>query len=724
VLFRALWYEVDAFLPPRGEHEMKKSLLAALLLAGTMFWSQSATATERFRYCKIEAQIKLDGRGHPSIIEGREALTWSNLSPDTITELQFHLYLNAFKNEKSTFFRESGGQLRGDRFAPGEWGGIDIKEMRIENGEDLTSKIEYIHPDDDNADDQTVIRVPLSKPLKPRESISLQIAFQSRLPRVFARTGYWSSFAMVAQWFPKIGVWETAGDRHRTTAGWNTHQFHANSEFYADFMTFDVTLTVPAVYKDKVGATGVLKSERTNADGTVTYNYYQENVHDFAWTLDTHYLKVVRQFKADEWVKPEEIDHFAKLFNLPPEQIRLKDVTVTLLIQPEHKPQIDRHFNATFNAIKYFGLWYGAYPYGTLTVIDPPYNGDGAGGMEYPTLITAGTTWWPGRNQHPEEVIVHEFGHQYWYGMVASNEFEESWLDEGFNTYSTAKVLGAAYGDDYLPFRFWGVPWFYFPVRVPRPFENRPLTLQGEFKDPIVTPSWKYYDSMSYGLNSYPRTGLVMNTLEQYLGEDVMARVMRTYFQRWSYKHPSSEDFFTVANEVSGQDLGWFFKQFVNGTPTLDYELAAAKSTKVETLSNGGEGKASPASGYTTEVDVRRLGEAYFPVDLHIRMKDSQQVLITPTSMRDGVIEYRITYADGSTSTDSWPIADRWKRFRLTTSSEVHSAQVDPQLKMLLDANLTNNGWAKTTGIRAGLRWSSGGMFWWQALLQVLSFTS
>jgi hypothetical protein len=699
---------------------MKMPLLAALLLAGTMLWSQSATATEYRNYCKIEAHLKLDGRGHPSIIEGRESLLWFNKSPDTITELQFHLYLNAFKNEKSTFFRESGGQLRGDRFAPGEWGGIDIKEMRIENGEDLTPKIEFIHPDDNNADDQTVVRVPLSKPLKPGDSISLQITFQSRLPRVFARTGYWNSFAMVAQWFPKIGVWETAGDRHRTTAGWNTHQFHANSEFYADFIPFDVTLTVPAAYKDKVGATGVLKSERTNSDGTVTYNYYQENVHDFAWTLDTNYLKVVRQFKADEWVKADEIDQWAKRFNLPPDQIRLKDVTVTLLIQPEHKLQIDRHFNATFNAIKYFGLWYGVYPYEALTVIDPPYNGDGAGGMEYPTLITAGTTWWPGRDQNPEEVIVHEFGHQYWYGMVASNEFEEPWLDEGFNTYSTAKVLGNAYGMDYVPFRFWGVPWFYLPVRMPRPFENRILTLQGEFKDPIVTPSWKYYDSTSYGLNSYPRTGLVMNTLERYLGEDVMARVMRTYFQKWSYKHPSSEDFFAVANEVSGQDLGWFFQQFVKGTPTLDYELGAAKSTKVETK---GE-EASPAPGYTTEVDVRRIGEAYFPVDLRIRMKDKQEVLITPTGMRDGVIAYRITNSDGNVSTDAWPIADRWKRFRLTTKAEIHSADLDPQTKMLLDANLTNNGWARTTGIRSGLRWSSGGMFWWQALLQVLSFTS
>ncbi|MGH9936147.1 MAG: M1 family metallopeptidase, partial [Blastocatellia bacterium] len=214
------------------------------LSLGARLWSVSAENIPRpLASYKIDVQLKLDDRRRPKHLEGREQLIWLNDSPDTISDLQFHLYLNAFKNEKSTFFKESGGELRGDESHPGQWGQwgwIDVNEMKIAGGGDLTSKIEFIHPDDGNADDRTVIRVPLGKPVKPGEKITLDIKFTAQLPRVFARTGYWASFALVAQWFPKIGVWESAGERRRAQAGWNCHQFHATTEFYADFGNYDV----------------------------------------------------------------------------------------------------------------------------------------------------------------------------------------------------------------------------------------------------------------------------------------------------------------------------------------------------------------------------------------------------------------------------------------------------------------------------------------------------
>ncbi len=678
---------------------------------------------------KIDARLKIDDRGRPTSITGHETLTWLNDSPDSVSELQFHLYLNAFKNEKSTFFKESGGVSRDHSFEAGEWGWIDITLMKIVDGEDLTAKIEFIHPDDDNADDQTVIRVPLSKPVAPGAKITLDIDFTSRLPRVFARSGYWGRFAMVVQWFPKIGVWEKAGDRRREKAGWNCHQYHASSEYYADFGVYDVNITVPPEYKDKIGATGKLRSERTESDGFLTYNYYQEDVHDFAWTADPDYIKVTRSFKADEQVSANEIDEWAARLSLPADQIALRDVEVTLLIQPEHEDQIDRHFRAAFNAIKYFGLWYGKYPYDTLTVVDPPYGGAGAGGMEYPTLITAGTSWWPGRDQNPEGVIVHEFGHQFWYGLVANNEFEESWLDEGFNTYSTGKVLEVAYGSDHLPIRFAGVPVVYLPVTVPHPVEDRIITLSGNFSDPILTPSWKFFDQMSYGINSYPRTGLTLRTLERYLGEAVMARVMREYFQRWRFRHPASQDFFDVVNSVSGQDMNWFFDQFVKGAATLDYEIYQTSSERASVKAGlyDGDGqkmevKASgeeSAGSYDTEVWVRRRGEAWFPVDVLLRFEDGSQIYARPVAVRDGVIEYIVTNSlDGREWKETWAVGDRWKKFNLTTASKLRAAFVDPYEKVLLDACVTNNSWTPGSGISSAGRWSSGAMFWFQSLLQ------
>jgi hypothetical protein len=715
-------------------------LLLALAFAALAAHDCAAQAppSKRIANYKIDARLKLDDRQRPTVVEGDEQLTWLNDSPDTITELQFHLYLNAFKNEKSTFFRESGGQLRGDWFEPGEWGWIDVTEMKVAGGEDLTGKVEFIHPDDDNADDRTVIRVPLSKPVAPGARITLDIKFTARLPRVFARTGYWNSFAMVAQWFPKIGVWEQVGERRATKAGWNCHQFHANSEFYADFGVYDVSLTVPAAYKDRVGATGRLRSTREHQDGTVTYNFYQEDVHDFAWTADTNYVVVKRTFKPGEWVKPQEAIDLARRLKLTPEQVGLGDVEMTLLIQPENRAQVDRHFAAVFNAIKYFGLWYGPYPYETLTVIDPPYNAGGAGGMEYPTLITAGTRWWAGRDQNPEEVIVHEFAHQYWYGLVATNEFEEPWLDEGFTTYSTAKALRAAYGANVLPVVFGGVTWGYLPLEIPHPLGDRLLTFRGKFDDPVLTSAWKFSGFLSYALNSYRRTGLTLATLERYLGEEVMARVMREYFQQWKFAHPTSEDFFETAERVSGQDLRWFFGQLVRGTQTLDYEIAEVSSRQPGTLagvydqsgqkteiSEEEQDELTNRQPYETEVTVRRVGEAYFPVDLVFTFDDASRITARGVGVRDGAVVYRMESSkDGRQWDDSWPHAERWKRFKFSTPVKLRRAEVDPEQKVLLDANLTNNSRVEASGLGAALRWSSGALFWLQNLLHTASFIS
>lgn len=687
---------------------------------------------------KIDAQLKLDEQQHPTQIEGREQLTWRNDSPDTIRELQLHLYLNAFKNQRSTFFKESGGQLRGDQFEAGQWGWIDVNELKVAGGADLTKQIQFIHPDDDNAEDQTVIRVPLDKPLAPGASLTLDIRFTAKLPRVFARTGYWGQFALVAQWFPKIGVWEEIGERRRAVAGWNCHQFHANSEFYADFGNYDVTLTVPGIYKGKVGATGQQQSEQTNADGTVAYRYAQSGVHDFAWTLDPSYVVVKRSFKAADWVKPAELESMAQRLKLPLEAVKLRDVECTLLIQPEHAYQTDRHFNAAFNAIKYYGLWYGAYPYDTLTIVDPPYNASGAGGMEYPTFITAGTDWWlTPRWQEPETVIVHEFGHQFWYGLVASNEVEESWLDEGFNTYSEAKTLGRAYGSNWVPFKYNGVPLFEFPVELPHPYLNRAGVFMEKFTDPILTPAWKYYNDFSYGLNSYPRTGLTLVTLENYLGEDVMARLMREYATKWRYRHPTSQDFFDTANSVAGQDLNWFFDQFVKGTGTLDYEVAEYKSVRPEQALGvfekdnqkyevKDEAKGSALSpSFENEVHVVKLGEAWFPVELLVTLTDGHKVFFKTTGIKDGAVEYQATNdSDGQQWTERWPLNERWKKFKFSTSAKVQTAQLDPDNKVQLDANLTNNSKTDAPAIGAAVRWTSGVTFWLQTLLQALAALS
>ena len=509
-------------------------------------------------------------------IAGKEILTWRNDSAGPVGELRFHLYLNAFQNQKSTFMRESGGQLRGDKASKGDWGYIDIKRLQISGGPTLTSAFRFIHPDDDNADDQTVIAVPLPQPVPPGKSITLEIDFFDKLPKVFARTGFSGDFFMVGQWFPKIGVYQRNG--------WNCHQFHADTEFFADYGTFDVSLTVPADYI--VGATGVQQGVTEDARRkTRTWHFSQEDVHDFAWTASPHYVRVERTFEPARLITAAEEAATAKLLGVPAADLKLQPVRMIVLMQPEHAWQAGRHLRALENGLKWFGLWYGAYPYQTITLVDPPYGAEGADGMEYPTFITGGTGWWPGgHSSNPEDIVIHEFGHQYWYGMVGTNEFEEAWLDEGFNTYSTGKALDRAYGPRRLSLDLLGVPLADF-LGVPT-FQqddlNRAVYLQYGKYDPVVRNAWQFRSDFSYGVNSYFRAAIVLRTLENYLSAQLMARIMRAWFTRFRFQHPTTGDFQKLVNEISGRDMNWFFDQFVYGTDRLNYRVDGVQSQKDE----------------------------------------------------------------------------------------------------------------------------------------------
>jgi len=648
-------------------------------------------------------------------IDGQETLTWRNDSPDAIGELRFHLYLNAFQNEKSSFMRESGGQLRGDKIPKEGWGYVEVRRMQVAGGADLTQAIRFIHPDDDNADDQTVISVALPQPVAPGRSITLNIDFLSKLPKVFARTGYHNDFFFAGQWFPKIGVYEKAGDRYAKQGAWNCHQFHANSEFFADYGNWDVTVTAPSAYV--VGATGVEQSRTEDPQRhETTYQFVQENVHEFAWTASPKFVRVERKFDPDREVSAVEIGDVGKLVGRSGDELRLKPVRMILLIQPEHRSQIDRHFRAVANALKWFGLWYGAYPYATITVVDPPYGAGGAGGMEYPTLITAGTALRVGEHEaDPEEVVIHEFGHQYWYGMVGTNEFEESWLDEGFNTYSTSKIIDQVYGAQDLP-----IHWQSFPVEeilgLPTYTDdvmNRTAYLFYRRVDPVVRNAWDYYDTISYGINSYMRPAILLRTLENYLGPPVMARIMRAWFERYCFHHPTSRDFEKVVNEVSGQDMSWFFDQFVFGTDQLDYRVDSVECEK-EPVRRGLFVEKGQRVAVTDE-DVKRIEKE------RAKKKEEPQYHIVVKLRREGEavfpVDMKMTLENGETIGKHWDGRDRWVKYELTKTSRAKRVEIDPEHNVLLDSNFENNSWVSDPAPLPFAKWFSNLMFWSQMVL-------
>jgi len=637
--------------------------------------------------------VTLDPATHT--LTGTERVTWRNPSPDPVPDLWLHLYLNAFRNNRSTFSRESGGQLRGIDMPDDGWGWTDLTTLTLADGTDLLTRATFESPDDGNRDDRTVMKVVLPGPVPAGGEVTFDAAFRARLPRVFARTGFSGDYYLVGQWFPKLGVYEPAGMRGRQAGGWNCHQFHANSEFYADYGSFDVTITTPARFV--VGATGRIVSTADGPSGTVTRRYRQDDVHDFAWTADPSFVEVTGTFSATGDVTDKEYRDAAALVGRPIEEMRLSDVAIRVLMQPAHRPQAARYLEAARQAIKHFGLWYGRYPYSTLTVVDPAYGALGSGGMEYPTFITGGTSLllnrWPFDRIHiPDEVVIHEFGHQFWYGLVGSNEFEEAWLDEGMNSYSTGRLLDKLYGPRVSFADLLG-------LRVGRSDMLRVTNSPLRMSDRIRQPAWSYAPG-AYGFYSYDKPELALDTLERLLGEPLMARVMRTYSERWRFRHPSSDDFYATAEEVSGRDLRWFFRPVFEGTDVLDYEVASVDSRRAAPAAGRlGDGQAvtvpdpkQPAAQYESTVVVRRRGG-----------------LVMPQTVR-------LTFDGGRVETVQWSGAERWLRLKRTTTDELVRADVDPDGTLPLDVNWLNNSLRRKAERTAVRPWSVRCLFWLQEL--------
>jgi hypothetical protein len=659
-----------------------KNCLIISLTLSTLLFAQKPMFQEPYspRIANYEISVKLDPETRK--LYGSQILTWRNDSDDYINDLQFHLYLNAFKNELSTFMKESSGRHRGlSMEKEGGWGWIEIESMVL-NDQELKGRFEFIQPDDGNPDDQSVIRIPLDEPVSPQEVIEVHIDFVACLPKVFARTGYKGDFYMVGQWFPKIGVYEEAGERYATEGQWNCHQFHINSEFYADYGVYEVKITVPEDYV--VGATGVLIDEKSEQEGEKSLTYYCEDVHDFAWTADPNYIVV-----EDQW----------------------RHVKINFLAHPGRETQVDRHIGSSKIALEFFDEWYGLYLYPTLTIVDPVYGGFGAGGMEYPTLITAGAFWMLPRGLRLTEMVtIHEFGHNYWYGIMGSNEFEEAWLDEGINTYSEIKIMEKYYGGDE------GSTISLFGLNIDDTQASWYSYLRGPKKDAIYNYSWMYGQG-GYGRFSYSKPGLMMLTLHNYLGEDTMKKVMRAYYNRFSFKHPTSRDFVNTVNDISGQDMNWFFDQVLYGSNVLDYKISGISSKKIPTKPLGifgnplkevendmndledSETDSSSESKtlYKNKVIVAREGEVVFPVD----------VLIT--------FEY------GEEIWEKWDGKDRYIVYEYESEKRVISAEVDPERKNWLDVNFLNNGKNLKSGNVAIVKYSVRYLFWMQNLLHILT---
>ena len=598
-------------------------------------------------------------------ITGTGQLTWRNITTATVTELRFHLYWNAWRDTASSWMREQSlGRNRSLARRPIEdFGGIDVSVIAM-GRENLAQRARFIAPDDNNLLDRTVLAVPLGRPVGPGETLTLELGWTARVPRTFARTGRLGNYYFIAHWFPKIGV--------LTDLGWNVHQFHAATEFFSDFGAYDVTLTVPRGWI--VGATGVLASTADASPDQVSHRFVEQDVHDFAWTTSPDFLERRERFQEP---------------GLPPVEMRL-------LLQPEHAAQADRHFAATRAALKYYGTWFGPYPYPQITIVDPVpiFNaraqGESTGGMEYPTLFTAGTRRFaPWAGTQPESVTVHEAGHQFWYGIVATNEFEHAWMDEGFNTYSTARVLETAFPNRFrTTARYFGglAAWTYHDVPWTRAIDGNRLNayrLVASYDDQS-TPTWQYWPGSSSAI-SYNKTALWLATLERLLGWDATRTILATYFRQGAYQHPKPYEFFRLADEIVGRDMTPFFDAVHRSSGAFDYGVAQVTTT-------------SAAGASTHTAIVRRYGDGTFPISVRVT---------TGSTVRQF----------------DWNGRERWKAFEVRDPEPITKVEVDPDRVLLLDVNYTNNSWtARPRAHEAAHKWALRWLTWAQELLLTYAF--
>lgn len=605
---------------------MKRSFSAILLLSclsglinAQVIFKQPLSQ----RQTGYDIDAALDTRN--KVVNGKMKAFWVNMSDSAVGDVRMHLYLNAFRNSKSTFFSEEGRMmmLRG---SSADSGWIDIKHITDSRGNDLAGSMHFISPDDGNPDDRTVIRIDLPQPCSPGDTVLLDIDFISKLPGNIIRTGYSGDFYFVAQWFPKFGVYETKGMRNSARNAWNCHQFHSNSEFYSNHSVYDVRITVPQSFV--VGTGGLLLDEFKNSDSTKTLKCRAEDIVDFAWTAWPGYA-VFR----DQW----------------------RHVNITLLMPPERSAQVNRQMTAVKNALEYMDAHVGPYPWPHLTVVDPPFQG--AGGMEYTTLFTSMSFYGiPKFIRLPEMVTMHEFVHSYFMGILASNEFEEAWMDEGMTTYFEGKLVDHFYGG---------------MIEHPLLRVTDESIIRSNYKSSLSRQvstnrefAWNYPHG-TYAMMSYHKPGAILQTLEGIIGEEMMFNIFHEYYRQWAFGHPSGKDFIDVANEVFagskskmyGPDLNWFFNQTLYGSEICDFRVEGFQNRLVP----------GTDSVYNSSVEIERIGGLRLPVEILVHFDDSTSV------------------------TEKWDGAGRFADFKYAGKRKVDWVKVDPDFRIRMDVNYINN---------------------------------
>ncbi len=589
---------------PSFSHAPRRLLWASTLWLAAVLSGHGPCSSAHAQLPETPHRYELSAALTPAThtIQGTARITFRNTSDKPISELLFHLYMNAFQDRKSVFMRESDGQLRGDRFVG--VGSIELTTLTVDGRDVLgTAQRELI------AHDATQLRTTLLAPLAPGATATIDSSFVTRLPEVFARTGYDGDFYMIAQWFPKLAKLERDGT-------FASFPYHALSEFYADFADYRVEVDTPSEYV--VGATGTLIEERKVGARTIR-RFDAPGVHDAAIVASP---------------------------SLRTKRSRVQGVDLISLYPAGYEFAQQEHEQIVAAGLRHFGQRFGPYPYLTLTMILPPRGANGAAGMEYPTLfVTEGS--WLGVPSVPGLsgvfTTAHELAHQWFQGLLASNEARFPVLDEGLAEWASIDLLRSTLGER-------GSVSSYFPLSR---FEVERLGATF-MAPPPVAAAWSahVYSDNEYGRLIYARTAVALESIRRSHGRSRFDRALALYAKRARFQHPAPADLARAFDDVYGPG-------FSSKTVTpLVFEGAssAVHIASARTVLDGKE--------YLTEVRARRTGAVALPTWIAIYDQDGKE--LKRARLPTEVMHYEVSFR---------------------TKSGVARVVLDPDRALLVDPN-------------------------------------
>jgi hypothetical protein len=524
---------------------MKRQLLFCLLF--TSFTSSAQTYWQQHVATKID--VKLDDKNH--ILNGFEELIYTNNSPDTLRFIYIHLWPNAFKNDHTPFAKQQDRNHNTDFY-------YSKKEDRgyMDSLQFVVDGVGVDHYTTANAPD--IARVDLIKPLLPGGKIKIGTPFRVKLPKVFSRNGHTGQAYYVSQWFPKPAVYDRKG--------WHPISYLDQGEFYSEFGSYDVNIMLPSNYV--LMATGNCVSAEENAwldslavkplpsdtlyrkstpPSALEYksvHFTEDNIHDFAWFADKRYT-----VRKDTVYSPGT----GKL------------ITTWSAFLPVYQDKWLKANDYLKDAVKYYGTWVGPYPYSTIKAV----LGDmkSGGGMEYPTITLIDRV----ATSKLKTVVVHEAGHNWFYGILASNEREHAWMDEGLNTFYEQKATSAIKKDAGGKRKnVLDESLFYY--QFAKTAEDQPINTHSD-----------RFRSLNYGVDVYYKSALMLCWLEQYMGEENFGKGMKDYFDTWKFRHPYPEDFRSIMQKQTTKSISWFFDTILNTDKRIDFTISKARTSGVNT---------------------------------------------------------------------------------------------------------------------------------------------